>query len=63
MNWDTYFLKVCETIALNSKCLSRKIGAIIVRDKSIISTGYNGPPSGVDPCSYRYTLDDKFRKE
>lgn len=60
MNWDTYFLKVCETIATNSKCLSRKIGAIIVRDKSIISTGYNGPPAGVQPCSFRYNNDQNL---
>jgi dCMP deaminase len=54
MNWDRYFLKVCKAIASNSKCYSRKIGAIIVRDKSIISTGYNGPPRGVPPCNERY---------
>lgn len=57
MNWDEYFLCVCKTIASNSKCLSRKIGAIIVRDKSIISTGYNGPPSGVPPCEKRYFVN------
>jgi len=63
MNWDEYFLGVCKTIASNSKCLSRKIGAIIVRDKSIISTGYNGPPRGVPPCFTRCNDDQNFIKE
>ena len=54
MNWDQYYLNVCNAVSENSKCLSRKIGAIIVKDKSIISTGYNGPPRGVRHCYERY---------
>lgn len=50
MNWDKYFLDISNVVASNSKCLSRKIGAVIVRDKSVISVGYNGPPRGVPPC-------------
>jgi len=61
MNWDKYYLSICEAVALNSKCLSRKIGAIIVLDKSIVSTGYNGPPRGVPDCSKRYFLDRNLR--
>ena len=52
--WKKYFLSVCNTVAANSSCLSRHIGAIIVRDKSIISTGYNGPPRGIPNCSDRW---------
>ena len=55
--WDSYFFDVCKVIAKNSKCLSRQIGAIIVRDKRIISEGYNGPPQGVPHCKERYKLD------
>jgi dCMP deaminase len=55
--WDEYFYKVSNTVADNSKCLSRKIGAVIVKDKSIISTGYNGPPRGVPSCEWRYVMD------
>ena len=54
MNWDQYFLNICDVVSENSKCYSRKVGAIIVKDKSIISTGYNGPPRGVPPCDERY---------
>ena len=53
MNWDQYYLSICKAVSLNSKCLSRQIGAIIVKDKSIISTGYNGPPRGIPRCDTR----------
>lgn len=56
-DWDEYFLKIARAVGENSKCLSRQIGAILVRDKSIISTGYNGPPRGVPHCSERYDCD------
>lgn len=62
-NWDKYFLDICNTVSTNSKCLSRKIGAIIIRDKSIISTGYNGPPRGVPDCSQRFVTDVNFSSE
>ena len=48
--WDDYFLKVATVVASNSKCQSRQIGAVLVKDKAIISTGYNGPPRGVPHC-------------
>jgi dCMP deaminase len=51
MNWDQYFLSVCDAISSKSPCLSRQIGAILVRDKSIVSTGYNGPARGYPHCS------------
>jgi len=48
--WDSYFFKICCSVSTKSPCLSRKIGAILVRDHSVISTGYNGPPRGVPHC-------------
>ena len=59
-SWDEYFYNIAIQTARNSKCLSRRIGAVLVRDKSIISSGYNGPPRGVPPCNQRWELDDKF---
>lgn len=53
MTWDDFFGSVCETLAKNSKCLSRQIGAVVVKDKFIIASGYNGPPSGVQHCDQR----------
>lgn len=56
--WDQYFLNICNAIASKSPCLSRKLGAIIVRDHSILSTGYNGPPRGIPHCGH-----DRFMKD
>lgn len=58
--WDEYFYNVCRQVARNSKCLSRRIGAVLVNDKSIVSTGYNGPPRGVPRCDLRWRLDPAF---
>ena len=56
-DWDKYFMEISEVVSRKTKCLSRRIGAVIVRDKSIVSTGYNGPPRGVPHCSERYSID------
>lgn len=48
--WDSYFHEICEAVSSKSPCHSRQIGAILVRDKSIISTGYNGPARGYPHC-------------
>lgn len=49
-SWDDYFLEVAELISRRSTCLRRKVGAIIVKDKRIVSTGYNGAPAGLVHC-------------
>lgn len=59
MAWDPYFYEICKAVASKSPCLSRKIGAILVRDHSIVSTGYNGPPRGIPHCGHeRYMRDN-----
>ena len=58
MNWDQYFYNLCVAVSTKSPCLSRKIGAILVKDHSIVSTGYNGSPRGVPHCGRaRYNSD------
>jgi len=57
--WDSYFYKLCNTISLRSPCLSRKIGAVIAKNNTILSTGYNGPPSGIFHCGKERALKDK----
>ena len=47
---DKYFLNVARNISNKSTCLRRKYGAVIVRDRRIISTGYNGSPVGIPDC-------------
>ena len=61
MTWDEYYYNLCETVASNTKCLSRSIGTVLVRDKSVIATGYNGPPRGVPHCGERFLIDLKLR--
>jgi len=48
--WDEYFMNIAEVVASRSNCCRRHIGAIIVKDHRIISTGYNGTPKGVKNC-------------
>lgn len=50
VKWDSYFLSICNAVANKSPCLSRQIGAILVRDKSIVATGYNGPARNFPHC-------------
>lgn len=61
--WDEYFYNVAMQAARNSKCLSRRIGAVLVKDKSIIGTGYNGPPRGLPRCDKRWLIDEALGKE
>ncbi|MFH1019400.1 MAG: cytidine/deoxycytidylate deaminase family protein [Pseudomonadota bacterium] len=49
-SWDEYFMAITEMVAQRSTCLRRKVGAILVRDKRIIATGYNGAPAKVSHC-------------
>ena len=61
--WNEYYFGIAEVVSRNSRCHSRKIGAILVKDRSIISTGYNGPPRGVPHCGEeRVKLDIFLRK-
>jgi dCMP deaminase len=64
LDWDSYFMGIAQLVAERSTCLRAKIGAVIVRDRSIIATGYNGSPSGMPHCLdagcliYRTTAPD-----
>lgn len=49
-SWDQYFLKITEQVAERSTCLRRKTGALLVKDKRILATGYNGAPIGLKHC-------------
>lgn len=49
-SWDEYFLKLAFEVSKRSTCLRRAVGAIIVKDRRILATGYNGVPSGLRHC-------------
>lgn len=48
--WDQYFMSIAELVAQRATCLRRQVGAVLVRDKRIITTGYNGVPAGIRHC-------------
>jgi dCMP deaminase len=50
-DWDEYFLNIAKVVASRSNCIKRKVAAIIVRDRRIIATGYNGTPRGAKNCN------------
>ena len=49
-SWDEYFMSIAELAATRSTCLRRQVGSVIVKDKKILATGYNGAPSGLKHC-------------
>ena len=49
--WNDYFMEIAALVARRSTCLRRAVGAIIVKDKRILATGYNGAPSGIAHCA------------
>jgi len=48
---DTYFMHMAELVASRSTCLRRKVGAVVVKEKRVLTTGYNGAPKGLEHCS------------
>ena len=67
-SWDKYFINITREIAKRATCLRGKIGVVIVKDKRIISTGYNGSPKGLPHCNEigclrRKTIDQNGMEE
>lgn len=50
LDWDNYFIEIAKVVSLRSTCLRRRYGALIVKDRVIVSTGYNGSPRGMINC-------------
>lgn len=53
ISWDEYFMQMAELTARRSTCLRRSVGAVIVKEKHVIATGYNGAPRGIKHCDER----------
>ncbi len=60
-SWETYFMDIARLVASRSTCLRRSVGAVIVKDKRILSTGYNGAPSGLAHCLDIGCLREKLK--
>lgn len=50
-SWDAYFMLLASLASMRSNCMKRRVGAVLVRDKRVVSTGYNGTPRGVKNCA------------
>ncbi len=59
-DWDSYFMAITVLVSKRSTCNRRSVGAVIVKDKRILSTGYNGAPSGIEHCSEVGCLREKL---
>ncbi|MBU1121327.1 MAG: cytidine/deoxycytidylate deaminase family protein [Candidatus Omnitrophota bacterium] len=55
-SWDNYFLGVAQLVSKRSTCLRRNVGAVLVKDKQILATGYNGAPTNISHCDQRQCL-------
>lgn len=59
--WDEYFMQAAFLVSRRSTCLRRQVGAVLVKDKRILATGYNGAPSGIAHCEATGCLREKMR--
>jgi len=55
-SWDIYFMKIAEDVSTRSTCIRRQVGAVIVKDKRMLTTGYNGAPTGISHCTEQNCL-------
>ncbi len=60
-SWDEYFLSIADLVSKRSTCLRRSVGAVLVKDKRILATGYNGAPSGIVHCSVTGCIREKLK--
>lgn len=60
-NWDEYFLEIAGIVSKRSTCLRRKVGALVVKNRRILATGYNGTPSGIKHCAQVGCLRAKLK--
>ncbi|MBE0430018.1 MAG: cytidine/deoxycytidylate deaminase family protein [Thermoleophilia bacterium] len=60
-SWDEYFFQIAQQVATRSTCMRRQVGAVLVKDKRILSTGYNGAPRGIVHCIDAGCLREQMR--
>jgi len=59
-SWQKYFIEMAYLVSLRSTCLRRKVGAVIIKNNQVLSTGYNGAPKNVPHCSVTGCLRDQL---
>ena len=59
-SWETYFMSIATLVASRSTCLRRAVGAVIVKNRRVLATGYNGAPTGIKHCMDAGCLREKL---
>ncbi|MSN24312.1 MAG: cytidine deaminase [Geobacter sp.] len=60
-SWDQYFMDITRLVATRSTCQRRQVGAVLVKDRNILATGYNGVPSGISHCDAVGCLRERLK--
>ena len=60
-DWNKYFLSIADLVSKRSTCLRRRVGAVLVKDKRILATGYNGAPSNIRHCDITGCLRERLK--
>jgi dCMP deaminase len=60
-SWNEYFMDIARLVARRSTCLRRQVGAVMVKEKNILATGYNGTPTGIRHCSETGCLREQLK--
>ncbi|CAH2031242.1 deoxycytidylate deaminase [Trichlorobacter ammonificans] len=60
-SWDQYFIDITHLVATRSTCLRRQVGALLVKNRNILATGYNGTPSGIRHCEETGCLRERLQ--
>lgn len=60
-SWDEYFMQITKLVATRSTCLRRQVGAVLVKEKNIMATGYNGVPTGITHCDVTGCLREQLK--
>ena len=59
-SWEEYFMGIAQLVSRRSTCLRRQVGAVLVKDKNVLATGYNGTPSGITHCEVTGCLREQL---
>lgn len=60
-SWEEYFMSIAQLVAQRSTCLRRQVGAVVVKHKNILATGYNGTPTGITHCEVTGCLREQLK--
>lgn len=60
-SWDQYFMDITHLVATRSTCMRRQVGALLVKERNILATGYNGVPSGISHCDNAGCLRERLK--